>query len=117
MKSSKLFFNCHITCPNIQTWISKINEMKIRFTIFLWAKIQVYLKFNELFELYRFARNDVKSKQGRPPRKSEEGAVRCCRRAMRGYNFGFTTAPLLPHFLDPSITIYYCATFTSFLRP
>ena len=27
-----------------------------------------------------------KSKQGRPPRKSEKGAVRCCRRAMREYN-------------------------------
>ena len=29
----------------------------------------------------------------------------------------FTTAPLLPHFLDPSIRIYYSATFTSFLDP
>ena len=43
------------------------------------------------------------SKQGRPPRKSEKGAVRCCRRAMRGYNSGlcygeFTTAAFLAHF-------------------
>ena len=30
---------------------------------------------------------------------------------------GFTTAPLLPHFLDPSMRNYYFATFTSFLRP
>ena len=29
-----------------------------------------------------------KLKQGRPPRKPEKGAVRCCRRAMRGYNSG-----------------------------
>ena len=53
------------------------------------------------------------SKQGRPPRNSEKGAVRCCRRAMRGYNscYGeFTTAYFLPynsvnfaHFLDPSM--------------
>ena len=28
------------------------------------------------------------SKQGRPPRNSEKGAVRCCRQAMRGYNSG-----------------------------
>ena len=31
---------------------------------------------------------NVKSKQGRPPRNFEKGAVRCCRRAMRGYNSG-----------------------------
>ena len=29
---------------------------------------------------------ELESKQGRPPRNSEKGAVRCCRRAMRGDN-------------------------------
>ena len=55
----------------------------------------------------------MRSKQGRPPRESEKGAVRCCRRAMRGYNScdgEFTTAYFLPynsvnfaHLLDPSM--------------
>ena len=50
----------------------------------------------------------MRSKQGRPPRESEKGAVRCCRRTMRGYNYGlyyvgFTTAPLFASFFDPSM--------------
>ena len=51
-----------------------------------------------------------------------EGAERCGRRAMRGdlsvsYILRFTTVPLLPHFLDPSIGIHYSATFTLFFVP
>ena len=38
--------------------------------------------------LYVELDNLDQSKQGRPPRNSEKGAVRCCRRAMRGYNSG-----------------------------
>ena len=58
--------------------------------------------------LYVELDNLDQSKQGRPPRNSEKGAVRCCRRTMRGYNsglyyVGFTTAPLFASFFDPSM--------------
>ena len=53
---SKVILNL---CTNIQFW-------KIRY---FGAEIQI-----------------SKSKQGRPPRNSEKGAVRCCRRAMRWDN-------------------------------
>ena len=81
---------------------------------------------------------DIISKQGRPPRKSEKGPYAVvderCKDTTLGPSIenlllrhfyliswtlvsGFTTAPLLPHFLDPSIRIYYSATSTSFLGP
>ena len=39
-------------------------------------------------KLVENAKIEKSLKQGRPPQESEKGAVRCCRRAMRGYNSG-----------------------------
>ena len=48
----------------------------------------------------------MKSKQGRPPRNSEKGALRCGRQAMLG-----------DHSISEITRIYYSVTFTSSLDP
>ena len=61
-------------------FLSKIGWVAI-FHLFKLVKVQSVFKLG--LELQY-----LKSKQGRPPRESEKGAVHCCRPAMRGYNSG-----------------------------
>ena len=45
------------------------------------------------------------SKKGRPPRESEKGAVRCCRRAMRGWGLShFVPGHFVPTHFVPAIS-------------
>ena len=66
------------------------------------------------------------SKQGRPPRESEKGAVRCGRRARVGVRSilknknEFTSLVLFPHFWTLGLEIlkiYFSGSFCSFIGP
>ena len=54
--------------------------------------------------------------QGRPLQEPEKGAVRFGHRVVQLKVFNITTAPFFPYFLDPNMSIYNIATFTSFSR-
>ena len=90
---------------------------RIRGERFAYICILFYLFFTTLKKSYFFTiKKEKKSMQGRPPQELEKGAVRCDQRVMQLKVFKIITAPLLPHFLDSSMSIYYIATFTSFSR-
>ena len=55
-------------------------------------------------------------KQGRPPRNSEKGAVRCCRQAMRGYNSELCMM-IIQMSRCPKFSSYICSLHSSASTP
>ena len=97
LKTTKQWCCCWLRSPTFLRGINQLgcaaaksNSMRRKLNLFFFFFPQLHSIYLSVLLCTLFENHPkyLISKQGRPPRNSEKGAVRCCRRAMRGYNSG-----------------------------